>query len=172
MLSGWAILSDLPCIHQLEALCTLSFWVFVETSFHGHEPLNHWSVAINSTSSSSLYLEAGGRTETGAANALTTWLCSVASVMSDSLWSQWTVAHQVPLSKGFSKKKNTGEGCHTLLQGIFLSQGSNPYPLHCRWILYPLSHLENLVRGFVKVTLLKEQKTPLCLLTLKKFQRF
>ena len=85
MLSGWAILSDLPCIHQLEALCTLSFWVFVETSFHGHEPLNHWSVAINSTSSSSLYLEAGGRTETGAANALTTWLCSVASVMSDSL---------------------------------------------------------------------------------------
>ena len=32
--------------------------------------------------------------------------------------------------------KNTGVGCHFLLQGIFLTQGSNPGPLHCRRILY------------------------------------
>ena len=32
--------------------------------------------------------------------------------------------------------KNTGVGCHFLLQGIFLTQGSNPCLLHCRWILY------------------------------------
>ena len=33
--------------------------------------------------------------------------------------------------------KNTGMGCHFLLQGIFLTQGSNPCLLPCRWILYP-----------------------------------
>ena len=35
---------------------------------------------------------------------------------------------------------NTGEGCHFLLQGIFLTQGSNLGLLHCRQILYCLSH--------------------------------
>ena len=29
---------------------------------------------------------------------------------------------------------------HAFLQGIFLNQGSNPGVLHCRWILYHLSH--------------------------------
>ena len=47
----------------------------------------------------------------------------------------WTVAHQAPLSMGFSSK-NTGVGCHFLLQGLFPIQGSNPRLLHCRWILY------------------------------------
>ena len=36
--------------------------------------------------------------------------------------------------------KNTGVGCHALLQGIFPTQGSNPGLLHCRWILYHLGH--------------------------------
>ena len=31
-------------------------------------------------------------------------------------------------------------GSHSLLQGIFLIQGSNSGLLHCRWILYHLSH--------------------------------
>ena len=31
-------------------------------------------------------------------------------------------------------------GCHFLLQRIFLTQGLNPHLLHCRWILYLLSH--------------------------------
>jgi len=31
-------------------------------------------------------------------------------------------------------------GCHALLQGIFLTQGSNLCFLHCRLILYHLSH--------------------------------
>ena len=31
-------------------------------------------------------------------------------------------------------------GCHALLQGIFPTQGSNPGLLHCRQILYHLSH--------------------------------
>ena len=36
--------------------------------------------------------------------------------------------------------KNTGVDCHSLLQGIFLTQGSNTRLLHCRQILYHLSH--------------------------------
>ena len=51
----------------------------------------------------------------------------------------WTVAHQGPLSMGFSSK-NTGVGCHALLQGIFPIQGSNPGLLHCKKILNRLSH--------------------------------
>ena len=36
--------------------------------------------------------------------------------------------------------KNSGVGHRFHLQGIFLTQGSNPHPLHCRWILYLLQH--------------------------------
>ena len=50
----------------------------------------------------------------------------------------WTVARQAPLSMGFSSK-DTGVVCHFLLQGIFLTQGSNPDLLHCRQILYRLT---------------------------------
>ena len=39
-----------------------------------------------------------------------------------------------------SPGKYTGVGCHAFLQGIFPNQGSNPGLLHCRWILYQLSH--------------------------------
>ena len=41
---------------------------------------------------------------------------------------------------GDSLGKNTGLGCHALLQGIFPSQGLNPGLSHCRQILYCLSH--------------------------------
>ena len=36
--------------------------------------------------------------------------------------------------------KNTGVGSHSLLQGIFATQGLNPGLLRCRWILYCLHH--------------------------------
>ena len=48
----------------------------------------------------------------------------------------WTAVHQAPLCPG----KNTGVGCHFLLQGIFLTQESNLGLQHCRQILYHLSH--------------------------------
>ena len=41
---------------------------------------------------------------------------------------------------GDSPGQNTGVGCHALLQGTFPTQGLNPALLHCRWILYHLSH--------------------------------
>ena len=49
-----------------------------------------------------------------------------------------TVAHQAPWN---SPDKNTGVGCHFLLQGFFLTQGSNLGLLHCRRILCHLSPL-------------------------------
>ena len=41
---------------------------------------------------------------------------------------------------GDSLGKNTGVGCHALLQGIFPTRGSNAGLPHCRWILYQMSH--------------------------------
>ena len=56
------------------------------------------------------------------------------SVVSDSLW---TYGLYSPWN---SPGQNTGVGGHSLLQGIFPTQGSNPGLLHCRCILYQLSH--------------------------------
>ena len=39
-----------------------------------------------------------------------------------------------------SPRQYTGVSSLSLLQGIIPSQGSNPDLLHCRWILYQLSH--------------------------------
>ena len=43
-------------------------------------------------------------------------------------------------SPGNSPGQNTGVGSLSFLQGIFLTQGSNPGLLHCRRVLYQLSH--------------------------------
>ena len=51
----------------------------------------------------------------------------------------WTVAHQASWSMGFSRHEHW-IGCHFLLQGIFLTQGSNPGLPHCRQTLYCLSY--------------------------------
>ena len=67
---------------------------------------------------------------------LTVWglpplcVCVSCSVMSDSATPRrflcpWNSPH-----------KNTGVGCHFLLQGTFSTQGLNPDLLHCRQILY------------------------------------
>ena len=48
--------------------------------------------------------------------------CASGSVMSDSA-NPWTIAHQAPLSLGFSRQEYWG-GCHALLQGIFPTQVS------------------------------------------------
>ena len=45
----------------------------------------------------------------------------------------WTVAYRL-LCAWDSPGKNTGVGCHFLLQGIFPTQGSNPSFPHCRQI--------------------------------------
>ena len=61
------------------------------------------------------------------------------SVMSDSLRPHGLYPTRLCLWD--SPGKNTGVGSHSLLQGIFLTQGSNPGLLFCRQILYHLSHI-------------------------------
>ena len=60
---------------------------------------------------------------------------SVVSVMSDSVWPYglWPTRLLYPWD---SPGKNTRVGCHALLQGMFLTQGSNAGLLHCRHIIY------------------------------------
>ena len=60
------------------------------------------------------------------------------SVMSNSLQPHGLYPTRL-LCPWISPGKNTGAGCHFLLQGIFLTQGSNPYLwhlLHSRRIIY------------------------------------
>ena len=60
-----------------------------------------------------------------------------------------------------SPGKNTGVGCHALLQGIFLTQGSNSHLLH-GWVdSLSLSHLES---PFSLIDLLNED---FCLVAVK-----
>ena len=49
----------------------------------------------------------------------------------------------LPLCTLDSPGKNTGVGCHFLLQGIFLTKESNLHLLHHSQILYHLSHQGN-----------------------------
>ena len=56
------------------------------------------------------------------------------SVVSDSLWPHGLY------SPWYSPGQNTGVDSLSLLQGIFPTQELNPYLLHCRRILYLLSH--------------------------------
>ena len=61
----------------------------------------------------------------------TQWSCSGVSnsLQSHELYSPWD-----------SQGQNIGVGSLSLLLGIFPTQGSNPGLLHCRRILYQLSH--------------------------------
>ena len=48
----------------------------------------------------------------------------------------WTITSRL-LCPWNCPAKNTGVGSPSLLQGIFLTQGSNPSLSHCRWIFLP-----------------------------------
>ena len=50
----------------------------------------------------------------------------------------WIIARQAPLSMGFPCK-NTGVGCHALLQGIFPTHGTNPSLLYYQADSSPLA---------------------------------
>ena len=66
-------------------------------------------------------------------------LCESHSVVTDSLW----ISRQEYWSG------------HSLLQGIFLIQGLNPGLLHCRQILYPLSHQASSIMFYSKIKIIK-----------------
>ena len=66
------------------------------------------------------------------------------SVTSNSFASLCTIACQAPLSMGFPRQEYcTGVGCHFLLQGIFLIQGSNSCLLHWQVDCIQPSHQGN-----------------------------
>ena len=72
--------------------------------------------------------------------------------------------------RGDSAGKNTGVGCHALLQGIFPTQGLNLGFLRCRRILYQLNYQRYLViliiaiKAFMKEPLSKLRRILLYLL--------
>ena len=63
---------------------------------------------------------------------VTIWICPL-----------WTIAHQAPLSMGFSRLEYWS-GLPFPSPGIFPTQGSNPGLQHCRQTLYHLGHQEAL----------------------------
>ena len=65
------------------------------------------------------------------------------SVKSGSLWPRDPMEPSRLLCPCNSLGKNTGVGSHSLLQGIFPIQGSNPGLLHCSQIFCHLSHQLN-----------------------------
>ena len=80
-------------------------------------------------------LEAGALPSEPPGNPCVKWTVSP-SVVSDSAipWTAWN-----------SPGKNTGVGCHFLLQGIVPTQELNMGLLHCRQILYHLRHQGSLL---------------------------
>ena len=54
-----------------------------------------------------------------------------------------------------------GLGSHSFLQGIFLIQGQNPHLLHCRQILYCLSHQASQV--LVSSPKKSQREMPICI---------
>ena len=79
------------------------------------------------------------------------YTCSVASVLSNSLWPYGLQPARF-LCPRDSPGKNTGVDCHALLQGIFLTQGSNPSLLCLLDCLLKLMSIE-LVMSFNHLTL-------------------
>ena len=70
-------------------------------------------------------------------------LCAVLSLVAQSCLTLWEPMDCSPPASSVhrdSPGKNTGVSCHSLLQGIFSTQGLNLGLLYCRWILYRLSY--------------------------------
>ena len=92
-----------------------------------------------------------------AGGGLVTNLCPI-------LVTPWTVARQAPLSLGFPRQEYQS-GLTFLLQGIFPTWESNPGLLHCRQILYWLTHqgsLRNKNLGSVFIPIPKKGSAKEC----------
>ena len=68
-------------------------------------------------------------------------VCITCSILSDSVTSKDCSLPGSSLHGILQAKMNTGVGCHSLLQGICLTQELNPDLLPCRQILYPRSQI-------------------------------
>ena len=82
------------------------------------------------------------------------WVAFPFSWRSSQPWDQTQVSHIAVrsfTSWATGKPKSTGVGRLSLLQRIFPTQESNQGLLHCRRILYQLSYLLNLAKGFLRI---------------------
>ena len=75
---------------------------------------------------------------------VTVWVCVNCSFLFDSV-TQWTLC---PPGSSIHGIHQAGVSSDSLLQGIFLTQGSNSGLLRCRQILYHLRHQGSLWWGF------------------------
>ena len=73
---------------------------------------------------------------------------NLCSVMSKSFATPWIVAHQAPLSMGFSRQKYWS-GLPFPSPGVFQTQGLNPSLLRCKQILHYLSRIGSLRASLV-----------------------
>ena len=73
--------------------------------------------------------------------------------------SPWTVATRLLCPWDFPGK-NTGVGCHALLQMIFQTQGSNKHLLPCRWLLYCWATRKAYVRVQFSRSVMSDSATP------------
>ena len=67
-------------------------------------------------------------------------MCVLVTQSCPTLWDPMDCSQPGSSVHGDSPGRNTQVGCHTLLQGVFPTQGSNPGLPHGRHILYHLSH--------------------------------
>ena len=126
--------------NQNTVWCNWLFWVkaerFIKETFYQasyHSTWNHHQLNLTKTYS------VWKRRQLTASEAVICCAVLSCSVMSDSC-DPMDCSPPGPSVLGDSPGKNTGVCCHAVLQGIFPTQGMNPGLLHCRWILYWLSH--------------------------------
>ena len=87
------------------------------------------------------------------------WVCvHSVTVMSDSLWPPWTVAHQSPLSIGFSRQEYWS-GLPLPPPGTFLALGLNPRILH--WQVDSLPRHRLVLAGLLKIPKLRPHPRPI-----------
>ena len=117
-----------------------------------------FSVSLYSSAISGALPNARGKVHPGSVWEFLSWLLCGYVYMLGCVWlsaTPWTVACMLLHPWNFSGK-NIGVGCHFFLQGIFLTQGSNPHllcPLHWRADSLPLYHVESPLVGPEKVGL-------------------
>ena len=85
--------------------------------------------------------------------------CVSHSVMSDSLWPPWAVAHQAPLAMEFSRQEYWS-GLPLPSPGDLPKPGIEPSLLHCRQTLHHLSHQGSPTIWQSSVLIWKEDQDP------------
>ena len=147
----------IPCQHGISCFCSVWFfstpWTVARqtplsmgfsrqeywSGLPRHPPGDHPDPGIEPASLMSLHWQAGSLSPAPPGKPTSESVSH--PVMSNSLWPMWLC------SSWYFSQKNIGVGIHSLFQGIFLTQWSDPGLLHCRQILDHLSHHGSLIKN-------------------------